>query len=93
MAGQKQTASSFKKKLMYVGSNHSLAKINHEFPVMISDQPIPRVQLISCLGVKLDETLNWEEYIGMVCKKVGTGRRNFKAYQALCSCNHFDINL
>ena len=49
---------SAKTKLMYVGSNHSLAKIDDEFPVMINDQPIPRVHLISCLEVKLDETLN-----------------------------------
>ena len=33
----------------------------------------PRVHSISCLGVKLDEILNWEEHIDMVCKKVGTG--------------------
>jgi hypothetical protein len=25
------------------------------------------------LGVKLDETLNWDEHIEMVCKKVGAG--------------------
>ena len=56
-----------------MGSNHSLAKIDNEFPVMINDQLIPRVHSISCLGVKLDETLNWDEHIGMVCKKVGAG--------------------
>ena len=54
---------------MYVGSNHSLAKIDDEFSVMINDIPIPRVHSISCLGVKLDETLNWQEHIDMVCKK------------------------
>ena len=64
---------SAKTKLMYVGSNHSLNKIDDEFPVMINDQPIPRVHSISCLRVKLDETLNWEEHIDVVCKKVGTG--------------------
>ena len=40
---------------------------------MINDQPIPRVHSISCLGVKLDETSNWEKHIDLVCKKVGTG--------------------
>jgi hypothetical protein len=58
---------STKTKLMYVGSNHNLAKIDNEFPVMINDQLIPRVHSISCLGVKLDETLNWDEHIEMVC--------------------------
>ena len=60
---------------MYVGSNHNLAKIDNEFPVMINDFLIPRVHSISCLGVKLDEALNWDEHIEMVCKKVGAGIR------------------
>jgi hypothetical protein len=64
---------STKNKLMYVGSNHNLAKIDNEFPIMINDQLITRVHSISCLGVKLDETLNWDEHIEMVCKKVGAG--------------------
>jgi hypothetical protein len=28
-------------KLMYVGSNHNLAKIDNEFPIMINDELIP----------------------------------------------------
>ena len=64
---------SAKAKLTYVGSCHSLAKIDDEFPVMINDQPIPRVHSIPCLGVKLDETLSLEKNIDVVCKKVGTG--------------------
>ena len=77
---------SAKTKLMYVGSNHSLAalaKIDDEFSVMINNLPIPRVQSISCLGVKLDETLNWKEHIDMICKKVGTSAailRRIKPY-------------
>ncbi len=62
---------STKTKLMYVGSNYNLAKINNDFPVMINDQLILRVHSILCLGVKLDETLSWAEHIEMVCKKVG----------------------
>ena len=62
---------STKTKLMYVGSNQNLAKIDNEFPVMINDQLIPIVHSIPCLGVTLDETLNWNEHIEMVCKKVG----------------------
>jgi hypothetical protein len=55
---------STKTKLMYVGSNHNLSKIDNEFPaVMINDQLIPRVRSIPCLGVRLDETLNWDEHI------------------------------
>ncbi len=49
---------STKTKLMYVGSNHNLAKIDNDFSVMINDQLIPRVHSIPCLGVKFDETLH-----------------------------------
>ena len=59
---------SAKTKLMYVGSNHSLAKIEDDSPVMINGLPIPRVHPISCLRVKLDETLNWQEHIWFVKK-------------------------
>ena len=60
---------------MYVRSNHNLAKIDSEFPVMINDQLIPTkcTQSRVCMGVKLDETLNWDEHIEMICKKVGEG--------------------
>ena len=64
---------STKTKIMYVGSNNNFAKIDNEFPVIINDQLIPRVHSIPCLGVKLDETLNWNEHMEIVCKKVGAG--------------------
>jgi hypothetical protein len=59
--------------------NHNLTKIDNEFPAMINDQLIPRVHSIPCLGVKIDETLNWDEHIEMVCKKSRCGHRNFKS--------------
>ena len=42
---------STKTKLMYVGSNHNLAKIDNDFPVMINDQLIPRVHQFSRLKI------------------------------------------
>ena len=80
---------STKTKLMYVGSNHNLAKIDNEFPVMINDQLIPRVHSIPCLGVKLDETLNWDEHIEMVCKKVGAGIGILKRIKPYVPANTF----
>ena len=78
---------STKTKLMYVGSNHNLAKIDNEFPVMINNQLIPRVHSIPCLGVKLDETLNWDEHIEIVCKKVGAGIGILKRIKPYVSAN------
>ena len=53
---------------------------------MINDQLIPRVHSMLCLGVKLDERLNWDEHIEMICRKVGVGigiLRRIKAYVPL----------
>ena len=78
---------------MYAGSNHSLAKIDDKFSVMINNLPIPmREHSISCLGVKLDETLNWQEHIDMICKKVGTGARilrRINPYAPATFCHQF----
>ena len=42
-----------KTKLMYVGSNHNLSKIDNEITVMINDQLIPRMHSISCWELNL----------------------------------------
>ena len=78
---------STKTKLIYVGSNHNLAKIDNDFPVMINDQLIPRVHSIPCLGVKLDETLSWDEHIEMVCKKVGASIGILKRIEPYVAAN------
>ncbi len=54
-----------------IRSDPMLIFLSGNFPVMINDQLIPRVHSIPCLGVKLDETLSWDENIEMVCKNVG----------------------
>ena len=85
---------STKNKLMYVRPNHNLTKIDNELPVTINDQLIPRVHSIPCLGVKLDETLNWEEHIEMVCKNVGVGMGILKRIRLYVPANTLhDINL
>ena len=40
---------------------------------MIKNQLVPGVWSFSCLGVKLDESLEWNDHIEMICKKVAAG--------------------
>ena len=47
--------------------------MNDDFPVVINNQPVPRERSFTCLGVKLDETLEWNEHIEMIYKKVAAG--------------------
>ena len=74
---------------MYVGSNNNLSKIYDEFPVLINDQLIPRVHSMLCLEVKLDERLNWDEHIEMVCKKVLAGIGILRRIKLYVSVNTF----
>ena len=48
-----------KTKLMFTGSKHNIDSLNCNTPVLINNQPIIRVLSFKCLGVKLDENLNW----------------------------------
>ena len=58
---------------MYIGSRQNLKTINRDSSIMMKNQPVPRVRSFSCLGVNLDESLEWSDHIGMICKKVGAG--------------------
>jgi hypothetical protein len=44
-----------------------------DHPVMLNNQRIPRVHSFTCLGLDLDENLNWNPHIHAICKKVGAG--------------------
>ena len=57
-------------KMMFVGSTHNLNKLGCEEPIMVNAKPIPRISTQMCLGVKLDENLNWDSHITLICKKV-----------------------
>ena len=58
---------------MYIGSRHNFKIMNDDLPVVINNQLVPRERSFTCLGVKLDETLEWNEHIEVICKKVAAG--------------------
>ena len=55
---------------MYIASRQNLNTINCDSSIMIKNQPVPRVRSFTCLGVELDESLEWNDHIEMICKKV-----------------------
>lgn len=57
---------------MLVSSNN-LSTMTSDLPVMINEQPIPRVYSYTCLGVALDEALHWDKHNEMICKNVRRG--------------------
>ena len=56
-------------KMMFIGSPCNLNNIMCEEPVVANAKPISRTATQMCLGVTLDENLNWDSHIEMICKK------------------------
>ena len=47
--------------------------MNEDLSVVINNQLVPRERSFTCLGVKLDETLEWNGHIETICKNVVAG--------------------
>ena len=68
---------------MFIGSPHNLTSKIGDKPVLINNAPVPRTETFTCLGVKLDEKLNWDNHIDCICQKVSAGigiMRRIKPY-------------
>ena len=42
-------------------------------PAEMNKIPVPQTSTFMCLGVDLDEKLNWEKHIDSVCQKISAG--------------------
>ena len=62
-----------KTKVMYIRSKHYPKTLICDPIIMINNQLVPLVKSFTCLGVNLDETLEWSEHIEMIFKKVAAG--------------------
>ncbi|EDO30211.1 predicted protein, partial [Nematostella vectensis] len=61
-----------KTKSMIIGSSYNLAKID-QCSVFINNTEVTRVKSQKCLGIKIDDKLNWGNHIDKFCKKAGPG--------------------
>ena len=73
MIENKLQTHSNKSKHMFIGSSYNLKNKITRKPILINNQPIPRTDSYSCLGVNVDERLSWEKHIDNICSKVGAG--------------------
>ena len=55
-------------KVMFIGSPRNLTSKIEDKPVLINNAPVPRTGTFTCLGVKLDEKLNWDNHIDSICQ-------------------------
>jgi len=58
---------------MFIGSSYNLNKKNTEQPVVVNNTPVSRTDTHKCLGVQINEKLNWDSHIDMICKKASAG--------------------
>jgi hypothetical protein len=61
-----------KSKCMFIASPYKIKNIPQGIPILINVS-VPRFICYKCLGVTLDEKLNWEHNIDMIIKKVNAG--------------------
>ena len=59
-----------KSEYMYFGMNFRLSNLGKNFPIVIGNKQIKRVETTKYLGVHLDENLKWDEHINKLCAKV-----------------------
>ena len=52
---------------MFIGSPRNLSSKMGDKPVLINNAPVPRTETFTCLGVKLDGKLNWDNHIDSIC--------------------------
>jgi hypothetical protein len=62
-----------KSKCTFIASPYKIKNISPGIPILINNVPVRRVNCYKCLGVTLDEKLNWEHHIEMIIKKVNAG--------------------
>jgi retron-type reverse transcriptase len=59
-------------KCMFIASPYKIKNIPQGIPILIN-VPVPRLNCYKCLGVTLEEKLNWVFHIDMIIKKVNAG--------------------
>ena len=58
---------------MFIGSLHNLNNKVGNRTVEMNKIPVPQTSTFKCLGVDLDQKLNWEKHIDSVCHKISAG--------------------
>ena len=51
---------------MFIASPYKIKSIPSGIPILINNVSVPRANCYKCLGVTLDEKLNWGHHIEMI---------------------------
>lgn len=62
-----------KSKVMFIGSSYNLNNKVGDKPILLNNVPVSRTSTYTCLGVDIDEKLNWEKHVDTICSKVSAG--------------------
>ena len=58
---------------MFIGSSYNLNNEVGDNPVLLNNVAVPRTNTYKCLGVEVDEKLNWAKHVETTCNKASTG--------------------
>ena len=73
LAKNKLKSHAKKTKVMFIGSLHNLNNKVGNRTVEMNKIPVPQTSTFKCLGVDLDQKLNWEKHIDSVCHEISAG--------------------
>ena len=69
----KLTVNVKKTKYVVIASKNKLKGLNHDPEIKINNQTVERMHSYKYLGIEIDESLNWQAQIEIICKKVSAG--------------------
>ena len=59
-----------KTKYMIIASQHKIGHLKHQFQIEINHQPLKREKGYKYLGIEIDESLTWKDYVNRISRKI-----------------------
>ena len=72
-----------KTKYMIIASQHKIRYLKHQFQIEVNHQPLKREKGIKYLGIEIDESFTWKDYINRISKKISGGIGGLKRVRHL----------
>ena len=73
LCANKLTLNAVKSEFMLIGERHRLATLDTDFTLRVNDVELKRTNEAKCLGVQIDEHLQWGPHIDFIKKKISRG--------------------
>ena len=72
-----------KTKYMIIASQNKIRQLEHQFQIEVNQQPLKREKGYKYLGIEIDESLTWKDYINRISKKISAAIGGLKRVRHL----------